>query len=200
MSKFQHNDTVRVVSSCQAYGQIGKIVRYISCNSYCNSNYVQVRLNTGHIKNFNENSLVLENNTMIIKGDNNMITGNYNVAMVKFIQGTNTVKGYAFALFDKNIEVDDLVLCDTANGYGVAKVIEIVPQDEYEGTTVTKEIICKVDFTDFEQRKANREKAKKLKSEMDKKLKDLQEIALYELMAEKSPELKEMLEAYKSLI
>jgi hypothetical protein len=200
MSKFQHDDIVRVISNCQAYGQIGRIIRYISCNSYCNSNYVQVRLTTGHIKNFNENSLVLENNTMIIKGDHNMITGNYNVAMVKFIQGTNTIKGYAFALFDDNIKIDDLVLCDTANGYGVAKVTDILPQDEYEGTSVTKEIICKVDFTDFEQRKTNREKAKKLKSEMDKKLKDLQEIALYELMAEKSPELKEMLEAYKSLI
>lgn len=63
-----------------------------------------------------------------------------------------------------------------------------------------KTIICKVDFADFETRKANREKAKKLKAEMDKKIKNLQEVAVYEMMAEKCPELKEMLDAYKKLI
>ena len=129
-----------------------------------------------------------------------MLVGNYRVAMVKFVQGTNTVKGYAFALFDNNIEVGDLVLCDTSNGYGVAKVEEIISKTDYEGTTVTKEIICKVDFTDFNNRKENRAKAVKIKAEMDKKIKEMQELTLFEMMAEKSPELKEMLEAYKGLL
>ena len=154
------------------------------------------------------NSLSLENvdetydtniDNNIVKGDNEMITGNYKVAMVKFVQGTNTVKEYAFALFDEYVIVDDYVLCDTANGYGVAKVIDIIAKDEYDGD-VTKEIICGLNFVDFEQRKKNREEAKKLKSEMDKKMKEMQELALYEMMAEKSPELKEMLDAYKGLV
>lgn len=141
----------------------------------------------------------LVNNKTIIGGNNNMIEGNYDIAIVKFIQGANATKGYAFALFDNDIGVDDFVLCDTAYGYNVARVIEVMPQDTYEGK-VTKEIICKVDFADFETRKANREKAKKLKAEMDKKIKNLQEVAVYEMMAEKCPELKEMLDAYKKLI
>jgi hypothetical protein len=130
----------------------------------------------------------------------NMIKGNYEVAMVKFLQGMNTAQEYAFALYDDDMLIDDLVLCDTVNGYRVAKISKIMPQREYNGVPVTKEIICKVDFTNFETRKKNRVKAEQLRTEMDKKLKDLQEIALYELMAEKSPELKEMLETYKSLI
>ena len=35
---------------------------------------------------------------------------------------------------------------------------------------------------------------------MDKKMKEMQELALYEMMAEKSPELKEMLDNYKALM
>jgi hypothetical protein len=105
-----------------------------------------------------------------------------------------------FEVFDNNVEVGDLVLCDTSNGYSVAKVEEIIPKSEYEGVTVSKEIICKVDFTEFNNRKENRVKAVKIKSEMDKKIREMQELTLFEMMAEKSPELKEMLEVYKELI
>lgn len=200
MNKFQKGDVVQVTSHCQSHGKIGQVVRYIDCSSYGLYKYVQVELKSGVTKSYNEKSLVLVDNKMIFGGNKNMLVGNYNVAMVKFVKGTNTVKGYAFALFDNNIGVDDLVLCDTSNGYGVARVTEIIPQSEYKGASVTKEIICKVDFTDFEVRKENREKAKKLKVEMDKKIKDLQELTLYEMMAAKCPELKEMLDEYKQLI
>lgn len=200
MGKFQNGDIVKVISSCQSYGQIGKVIKYIRHSFYSSCIYVQVELKCGVTKSYNEKSLVLVDNKMMFGGNKNMLVGSYNVAMVKFVQGTNTVKGYAFALFDNNIGVDDLVLCDTSSGYGVAKVTEIIPQNEYEGASVTKEIICKVDFTDFEQRKENREKAKKLKVEMDKKIKDLQELTLYEMMAEKCPELREMLDMYKKLV
>lgn len=173
-------------------------------NDYNNNNYVTVKLDNGDIHNYNELSLISvetnKENNITNKGDNTMITGNYRVAMVKFVKGTNTTRGYAFALFDNSVDVDDLVLCDTENGYGVAKVFEIINKDDYNGVEIKKEIICKVDFTAFEQRKKNREEAKKLKSEMDKKMKEMQELALYEMMAEKSPELKEMLEAYKGLV
>ena len=200
MGKFQNGDIVKVISSCQSYGQIGKVIQYIRHSFYSPCIYVQVKLKSGVIKSYNEKSLALVDNKMIFGGNNNMLVGNYNVAKVKFVQGTNTVQGSSFALFDNNIGVDDLVLCDTSSGYNVARVTEIIPQSEYEGVSVTKEIICKVDFTDFEARKENREKAKKLKVEMDKKIKDLQELTLYEMMAAKCPELKEMLDEYKQLI
>ena len=200
MAKFKNGDIVKVTSRCQSYGQTGNVVLYIYCSSYDSSKYVQVKLKCGETKNYNENSLSLVDNKMIIKGDDKMLIGNYNIAMVKFVQGFDTTKGYAFALFDNNIAVNDLVLCDTSNGYNVAKVIEIFSQSEYEGASVTKEIICKVDFADFETRKENRKKAKKLKVEMDKKIKDLQEFTLYEMMAEKCPELKEMIDTYKKLV
>ena len=194
---FQKNDRVQITSCCQSYGEVGTI---IGIDYWCT--YATVKLDNGRTRTYNTMSLVLynEQNNIMNKGDNEMIIGNYRIAMVKFVKGTNTTKGYAFALFDDSVCVDDLVLCDTENEYNVAKVTEIISKDDYEGCNVTKEIVCEVDFTAFEQRKENRAKATKLKGEMDKKMKEMQELTLYEMMAEKSPELAEMLKQYKTLM
>ena len=198
---FQKGDQVLIISECQTQGWVG-VVDTVHSNYWGNGDYITVEFSNGIRRTYNKRSLKLynEENNITDKGDNEMITGNYRVAMVKFVQGTNTTKEYAFALFDEYISVDDCVLCDTSYGYSVGKVVEIINKDEYEGADVTKEIICFVNFADFEQRKKNREEAKKLKSEMDKKMKEMQELALYEMMAEKSPELKEMLDNYKALM
>lgn len=127
------------------------------------------------------------------------VKGNYNVAMVKFVQGTNTTKEYGFALFNELVGADDLVLCDTTNGYNVAKVSKIIPQNEYNGAPVTKEIICKVDFSEFEERKERRKQKEALKKQMDKMVNDNQELILYQAIAEKNPQMAEMLAAYKAL-
>ncbi len=137
-----------------------------------------------------------ENNDMAVKG-------NYNVAVVNFIDGINTEKDYVFALFDNDITVGDKVLVDTNSGYGVAVVIAISTKEDctVNGFMLpTKEVVCKVDFTAFDNRINKREKVAQLKKDMDKKVKSLQEIAVFELLAEKSPELKEMLDEYKNLV
>ena len=197
MGNFSKGDKIKVVSECRSYGQIGTVKS--TFRSGWNI-YVTVRLDNGVQNTYNEKSLILynEQNNTTTKGDNNMITGNYKVAMVKFLQGTNTVKGYAFALFDESIKVDDLVLCDTANGYGVAKVTEIVAKEECTNS-VTKEIICKVDFADFEARKEARAEKNKIKKQMDEMLKNNQELILYQAIAKENPAMAELLEKYKSL-
>ena len=199
---FKHGDKVRITrEGIKTCGCSGVVVHH-----YLGANVVTVRTPMGtfdynprSLKPLNEKDEQNNINNNINEGDNTMI-GNYYVAMVKFIQGTNTTKEYAFALFDTNIVIDDYVLCDTQNGYGVAKVIKIMPKSEYEGVKITREIICKVDFADFEKRKENRAKAIKLKTDMDKKIKEMQELAIFEMMAKESPELKEMLDTYKDLM
>ena len=147
------------------------------------------------------NLYIRKNNLNIIKeGEIDMkITGNYRIAMVKFVDGGNTYTSYSFALFDDNINIDDLVLCDTTKGYNVAKVVNIVNQEEYSGVTVTKEIICKVDFSDFNRRKEARKRKETIKNQMDRFVKQNQELVLYQMLAEKNPEMKAMLEEYKEL-
>ena len=55
-------------------------------------------------------------------------------------------------------------------------------------------------MTAYNERQAKAAKIKSLKVEMDKKVMELQQTAIYELLAEKDPGLKQMLEEYKSLI
>lgn len=128
-----------------------------------------------------------------------MVTGNYRIAIVNFLKGSNTTKGYSFALFDSSITVDDIVLCDTSVGYQVAKVIDIVEQLDYNGADVTKEIICKVDFSNFQKRIEERKRKVELKAKMDAMVKDDKELMLYQMLAEKNPVMKEMLDEYTNI-
>lgn len=215
MKCFAVGDTVRVCNpTLKTYRKVGKVSSH---NGYT----VEVQINNLPSLCFKPSNLELvsrwnecdyvEHDIAITnefcnkeKEINNMsVKGNYDVALVKFVQGMNTTKTYAFALFDDTVDVNDTVLVDTTNGYGVAVVNEIHSKADYEelGCSLpTKEVICKIDFTAFDERKAKRAKAVKLKNDMDKMVKSLQEIAVFELLAEKSPELKAMLEEYKSVV
>lgn len=109
-------------------------------------------------------------------------------------------KEYIFAAYE-GLTVGDIVVVDTRNGYHLATVTSIaerLPRAVSMGDL--KEVVCKADFKEFYSRKEKREKANALKSEMDKKVKVLQSQAIYELLAEKDPSLKEMLDEYKELI
>ena len=90
-------------------------------------------------------------------------------------------------------------MVDTTRGFSVGKVSEVKSQVDYDGVTVTKEVVCKVDFTDFEKRKENRKKKDALKKRMDSMIKDNQEIVLYKMLAETNPEMADMLKEYESL-
>ena len=63
-----------------------------------------------------------------------------------------------------------------------------------------REIVCKVDMSAFEERKAKAAQLVELKARMDSKVQQLQKAAVYEMLAEKDPELAEMLKAYKELL
>lgn len=135
-----------------------------------------------------------------IGGNNMKVTGNYVVAKVCFLQGCNTTTQYSFALFDKDVSVGDTVLCDTQNGYAVGKVQCLIPKEDYVGTAVTKEIICKVDFSEFEKRKENRKKKETLKKRMNEMVKENQELVLFQMLAEKNPEMKALLDEYNNVV
>lgn len=122
------------------------------------------------------------------------LTGNFKIAIVNFIKGFNTVKKYGFALFDDSIEEGDIVLCDSENGYGVAKVVNIMSQDEY-GKPVKKEIICSCDFAPFEKRKQKAE----IKKKLDKAVNENQDLILYRAIAQNNPDVAELLAEYEAL-
>ena len=146
-----------------------------------------------------------ENNNT--KGENNMLMGNnYKVATVKFVEGNNTEREYHYALYDDDIYGGNHVVVKSANhGMGIAVVTYVFEDDEItqqmrDYCNEGREIVAKFDMGAYNHRVANRKKAKQLKAEMNKKMKEMQELAMFEMMAEKNPELKEMLDTYKELI
>lgn len=204
----QEGDRVKVTSGCDTYNCVGTVIDIVFkawTNQYY---YARVKLDNGKFRTYSQASLahighveISENykNKNKTKENNNMaVKGNFHVAVVKFVQGYNMNKEYGFALFDENIEVGDYVLCDSSNGYGVAKVVSIKTKIEY-GSDVTKEIICKCDFTSFNHRREMREQRRVLKAQMDKLVADNQELILYQALAEKSTEMAQLFAQYKSL-
>lgn len=213
--KFVKGDRVRIISKCDSYSQIGVILNYLYPSQYPRyykqtNNYVRVKLDNGDIKKYNENSLLYIGHQEIILEDEDMafgneVQGNYNVAMVRFIQGMNTSKHYAFAMFEPEIgsvAIGDKVLCDTANGYNVAEVVEIMSKNAYSeahSTVVTKEIICKVDFSAFNNRITVRRERQSLKAQMDKLVQENHDLILYQAIADKNPDMAVLLAQYKAL-
>lgn len=192
--KFLVGSKVEVSSKgLQSYGLTGTVEGFYSADT------VYVHFNDWHGRGSKTLAIHTGNLEIVGDRDNMNVAGNYKVAMVKFISGNNTNKEYAFAMFDENINLNDFVLCDTAYGYNVARVSSIIQKDHYDGSPVTKEIVCKVDFTDFNNRKEARKQKEDLKKKMDKMVKDNQELILYQAIADKNPEMATLLEMYKSL-
>lgn len=195
---FKKGDRVEVVSDCQSYGERGTVVDYIPA-AYC-SNCLRVRvdLDSGHRKKYNELSL-MKVDDIKREAKEMALTGNFKVARVQFLDGYNKDKIYSFALFDNDIVDGDLVLCDTQNGYNVAKVVGI-GDVENSGVAVTKEIICKVDFSKFEHRKEVRKQRAELKTKLDKAIRENQDLVLYETVAQSNTQVAELLGKYKALL
>lgn len=106
---------------------------------------------------------------------------------------------YSYALYDPTICVSDIVVVKTGHhGFALAKVIEIAPESA-TAVQFGREIVSKVDFSAYTARQEKAKQLKELKQKMDAKVKVLQSTALYELLAEKDPELASMLTAYKEL-
>ena len=140
-----------------------------------------------------------ENEVEFIESEEINMYGNYITADVAFLNGTNADKTYHYALYDSAIRPEDIVVVQTGHhGLAVARVVAL---GEPNGpVSHGREIVCKVDMSAFEERKAKAAQLVELKARMDSKVQQLQKAAVYEMLAEKDPELAEMLKAYKELL
>lgn len=123
------------------------------------------------------------------------------VAEIRFLDKKETHSN-AYALYDLHIGVNDKVVVSTGHsGFALAEVMSITadPLDR-KRVTCGREIVCKVDFTQYEVRQTNIQRAKELQKQMNDKVKDLQTLSLYELFAQTDPGMKALLDEYKSII
>ena len=203
MFEFEVGDRVQVVSSSfysdkykgchgeisQTYNKSGEIMLGVTLDGKTNQK------SSKGVFWFLSEALVYES-----EGESFMFN-NFRVAEIKFFDEKcgNT---YFYALYDHDIEDGDNVIVSTGHhGYAIAEVFGIseAPEDKKK-VTCNREVVCKVDFTKFFARKSAEKKAKELKKNMDKRIKEAQELAMYEALAEKDDVLKSMFNEYKGIL
>lgn len=104
---------------------------------------------------------------------------------------------YVFDCYD-DVKLGDKVVVDTCNGFAIATVTNL--EAFLPSGNALREVVCIVNTKAFEERKAKTALLKKLKSRIDKRVKKIQEMSLYEMLAEKDPELKALVSELKELI
>lgn len=144
------------------------------------------------------------NNTQCEEGENNMatkLTGFKQVAAIE--QGCST---YYYAIYDDGMVYypgDKVIVSGAARGE-LHTISEIIDPEEavsrMGNKNITAEIITRVDTSAYDERLEKRKAADKLKKDMDKVIKQIEENNKYEMYAERNPELAEMLSEYKKLI
>jgi hypothetical protein len=133
----------------------------------------------------------MEENTMTV--NNNTITNYLNVAKVVKADG----RTYYHANYILDLMPGDLCVVVSGNrDMSVAEVAEIICENS---EPMTREIVCRVDSSDYDFRVETRKKAAELKVKMEERAKKLQDIALYQTLAKDDPEMAALLAEFTGL-
>lgn len=157
---------------------------------------------------FDIEQLITENieNLTTKKGEvinmKNLVLGDYRIVQVVFLDNMKLPPvNYRLYSDGKDYALEDIVVCKTKNhGMALGVIKGLLGCDDQHRVDTEREIVCKVDMDAYNARKKKVEEAVRLKVKIDEKVKQLQGLALYEMLGEQSPELKEMVESYKSLV
>lgn len=136
------------------------------------------------------NEYVKENETMP------NITNYFNAVRIQFIGDTMPCK-YIYANFEDCLKEGDLcVVMPAHHGLALATVTEVINDNSFD---TPREVVAKVDTDFYNIRVKAREKAAELKAMMEKRAKQLQDIALYEMLAKDDSAMMDLLNEYQNL-
>ena len=97
------------------------------------------------------------------------------------------------------LKVGDAVLVHCQTGYQVCEIAEInVLMTSFDEKSMAP-VVCKVDLQGYISEIEHKKKLVAMKKAIDAEKKRLESMVTYELIAEKNPEFKEMLEAFKAM-
>lgn len=105
-----------------------------------------------------------------------------------------TGKEYEFGTYDK-LEVGDMVVVDTVNGLGIAKVSQI----DTAGLNSYKLVICKVDLKQHEVRVQKEKLKAEIEAKMKARLEESIKLETYRKIAESDSEMKKLLTEFESV-
>lgn len=129
------------------------------------------------------------------------LTGYKAVAVIK--QGYANKKNYHFAIYDDGFDYqpgDKVILSNSDDIWTINEIITPEEATARFNKNIIAEVVCKVDTNSYDKRVQKRKEIEKLKRDMDKKIKEMDESKKYEMYAAENSELKNMLEAYKALV
>lgn len=122
---------------------------------------------------------------------------NYHPIIINFISGSNIDVLYTYAAYEDYAEGDYVVVHTGHHGMAIAKVKAMGTEDDK--VEYGREIICKIDMTAYNDRKVRAKRKAELKGKMEAKVKELQETAIFEMLAKEDVGLAEMLKEFKEL-
>ena len=139
-----------------------------------------------------------KNNQLKMLGGDTIMEGNYYIAHVKFLEGSNTDNVYHYALYEgTDATIGDICVAKSAHhGFGLVRIVDIQPKTN---EAITREIVCKADFSMYEDRVAQRKRKAELMSEMKKRAAAVQEVLIYKNLAASDPAMAELLKEYEAL-
>lgn len=180
-------------------GCIGKIIEV----SYNVSNtYITVELLNSKqiIKNipFGSYEILKEGDVFNMKKEK--LTGYKKVAV---IQTDGCGYNYNFAIYDDGIDYcpgDKVMVSGNERIQTIKEVITPEEAKERFGGDITAEVIGRINTAAYDKRVEKRKEAKRIKEEMDKKVKEMDELLKYEMYAKQSPEFLALLDQYKELV
>lgn len=128
------------------------------------------------------------------------LTGYKKVAVIRTDGGIND---YHFAIYDDGVDYHpgDKVIVTGNNK--IQEISEIITPEEAKNRfdkDIIAEVIGRIDTTAYDKRVEKRKEAKRIKDEMDKKVKEMDELLKYEMYAKQSPEFLALLDKYKELV
>lgn len=96
------------------------------------------------------------------------------------------------------VAVGDAVLVHCQTGYQICEVVSINALSDFE-TKSFAPVVCKVDLGTYIEEVEKAKQLKAMKAAIDREKKRLESMVTYELIAEKNPEFKAMLEQFKAM-
>lgn len=204
---FQVGDRVSVRGGDEYGGRYiehsGKVVRVSYFTNSSGAPRIGVLLDDHHNPSSRYGAYWFKDNSLQTEEEYDM--SEYKRARIKFL-GNPYVKGYdkaansttwVYATEMADLQPGDVLVVHTAS-HGLA-VAEFVEYTEAKLDNSSREIMTRVDLTEYNQRKERAKKILQLKRQMDKTLKEAQDLALYEAIAEKNPAMADLLAEYKKL-
>lgn len=141
---------------------------------------------------------IIDENDTNMEENNDMpnVTNYLNAVKIQYVDNISP-SDFIYANYDPDVKVGDLCVIKSGHhGLGLAKIVEVIDQNDFE---TCREVVSKVNTECYDERVKNRAKAAELKAKMDERAKQLQDIALYQMLAEKDSSMMELLAEYKTL-